>query len=170
MRVIKNDPNNYCIFEHNSLICCVLRMPNIGYLNGYVSIPNNHPLFEKDYDEIDIDIYGGLTFSGKNLTSYYKELIDSVVKFETWWIGFDTVHNYVHRDMNYVIEETKKMAEQLAQYTPDNICSKCNNLLKELPLFNSITKFCPSCENKSTKEKLDDPQTARFCLVHKEMK
>jgi len=32
-----------------------------GWGNGYVAVPKEHPLYGKDYNNIDIDIHGGLT-------------------------------------------------------------------------------------------------------------
>lgn len=36
---------------------------NCGWGNGYVLIPEGHPLHGEHYDKIDVDVNGGLTFS-----------------------------------------------------------------------------------------------------------
>lgn len=37
---------------------------NLGtHPTAYVEIPKENKLYEKDYDEIDIDVHGGLTYS-----------------------------------------------------------------------------------------------------------
>lgn len=65
---------------------------DFGWGNGYVIIPKGHHLHGKSYNEIHVDIHGGLTFS---------ELIDEDVaevfgmdKKHTgsWLVGFDTCH------------------------------------------------------------------------------
>lgn len=47
---------------------------NGSVINGYVLLPDGHPLRELDYWDMDISAHGGLTF------------------FEDGWIGFDTAH------------------------------------------------------------------------------
>jgi hypothetical protein len=46
-------------------------------VNGYVLLPDNHPFYGKDYDEIDVDAHGGITYAD-----------------EDGWIGFDTAHAF----------------------------------------------------------------------------
>ncbi len=57
-------------------------LKSVGWWNGYVSIPKEHPCYEKDYGDIhnmyDIDVHGGLTYSNK--------------EGNRWVIGFDTGH------------------------------------------------------------------------------
>src|SRR6266852_4741278 len=77
-------------FEHMGFACRVIRVaqqePYIkevcvfgGHLCGYVNIPVNHPMFSKKYDEIDVDVHGGLTWSEMEKGGY--------------WIGFDCAHS-----------------------------------------------------------------------------
>jgi hypothetical protein len=50
-----------------------------GYLCGYVQVPTEHPYFGKDYDDMDIECHGDLTYSeGEG---------------EVWLIGFDCAHS-----------------------------------------------------------------------------
>ena len=41
-------------------------MSSAGYANGYVAIPKEHPLYGISYDDVDIDVHGGLTFAEKS--------------------------------------------------------------------------------------------------------
>jgi hypothetical protein len=72
------------------------------------------------------NVHGGLTFSNN------MELVKGDVFGEKlWWFGFDTAHagdmvpeydalvEGVYRDMDYVVEETKKLAKQLASFEKD---------------------------------------------------
>lgn len=34
-----------------------------GHFNGYVALCEGHPDYGKDYDDIDVEVHGGLTFS-----------------------------------------------------------------------------------------------------------
>lgn len=59
-----------------------------GWGNGYVALPKGHPWYGMDYNEIPVDIHGGLTFS--QLASNWAE--DHDFDPESWVIGFDTAH------------------------------------------------------------------------------
>lgn len=102
-------------------LTCLTRISPIGIPCGYVGLPRDHPDFEKHYDDIyDIEVHGGLTFAG-----YWEEFHDSL-----WYVGFDAGH-YMDMDydaalgytsmgrsnksMEYVIEETERLAEQMAK-------------------------------------------------------
>ena len=49
-----------------------------GHHCAYVRIPRDHPYFEVHYDDINISVHGGLTFS---------EMVDG-----EYWIGWDYGH------------------------------------------------------------------------------
>lgn len=57
---------------------------------AYIKIPKEHILFNKDYDdiyeELDIDVHGGLTYSNDHL------YISETQKIEGWFIGWDYAH------------------------------------------------------------------------------
>lgn len=106
--------------------CCMVLTP-WGTLNGYVSLPADHPYFRKSYDEIEeddlVEVHGGLTFSAPG--GYPSILPDN-----SWYLGFDTAHagdvipafNFKqegdHRwTEEEVVEETNKLAEQLSKIT-----------------------------------------------------
>lgn len=54
----------------------ILFGPNQSFVNGYVQVPDNHPFYGLDYEDIDVNIHGGLTYA------------------EEGWIGFDTAHAF----------------------------------------------------------------------------
>ena len=99
-----------------------MMFPGGGQLNGYVRIPENHPFYNKGYDDIKIECHGGLTFSGE-------------LEGETgFYIGFDTAHyldfmpfmamingrdfptimeQTTYKDIDYVRNECKEIVDQL---------------------------------------------------------
>lgn len=120
-------------FDYKGFLCKVLRtLESSGHLCGYVSIPFDHPSYNIDYDDIDLEVHGGLTFS-------------QLFSDNSYWIGFDCAHsgdccpsiekfkkesdferypipeqykhfsmfNPTYKNINYCIEECKKMVEQL---------------------------------------------------------
>ena len=72
---------------------------NLGtHPTAYVEIPKNHKYYLKDYDEIDIDVHGGLTYSENYLFISKNEKITNC-----WFIGWDYAHlgDYTGYEENY---------------------------------------------------------------------
>lgn len=57
------------------IVWATCNAPLYGAVNGYVQIPDGHPWAGLDYDEIDVEVHGGLTYGGSN-----------------GWVGFDALH------------------------------------------------------------------------------
>jgi len=58
----------------------------IGYRCGYVRVPVGHPWHGKHYDDIPVDIHGGLTFAEPD------KPCDKDRPDNAWWFGFDCAH------------------------------------------------------------------------------
>lgn len=111
-----------------------------GTHNGYVAVPPTNKYHGKRYDDVDVEVHGGLTFSepatfreytcgsGRKLKPEHVgkkipildgcEFISPNTKIgNDWWIfGFDTVHygdNPHDCDKEYVIRETRLLQAQL---------------------------------------------------------
>lgn len=87
--------------------------------NGYVLIPINHPLYGKDYCDIDINVHGKLTFSEFVSDKMIdKWQLDKKDKYK-WCVGFDTIHNndnLLTWPKEKVLEETERLKTQLMAY------------------------------------------------------
>ena len=60
---------------------------NLGsHPTAYVKIPENHKYYKKDICEIDVNVHGGITYSGNHL------YIENNQKIEGWFIGWDYAH------------------------------------------------------------------------------
>jgi hypothetical protein len=117
--------------KETSLPCLAVRHHRSGHWCGYVGVANGHPYFQKDYNDCDVGVHGGLTFAS---------LCDPEEKPETgvchipgpgeddhvWWLGFDCAHygdlrpedDYAnkygsYKDLGYVKHECKRLARQL---------------------------------------------------------
>ena len=80
-----------------------------GTHNGYIVAPAS--LRFKDYDEIDINVHGGLTFARKKESWMPKDLDE-----DAWIIGFDTAHggdNPEDQNEKYVENECKLVINQV---------------------------------------------------------
>ena len=80
--------------------------PN-GYYCGYVVVPFSHPFYGKRYQDLeDIDVHGGLTFSG------YLDAVGD----DKYLLGFDCGHagdDAKVQDEDYTLQECKRLVDQL---------------------------------------------------------
>lgn len=131
-------------FTHAGLTCLALRGHH-GVWCGYVAVPPGHPLHGTVYQDIDVQVHGGLTYSqtGARPIGHVPAPGDPDA---VWWIGFDCGHDVrdrlpgmeaclraaqipplpplppgcedVYRDLPYVRGEIRSLADQLAHRTP----------------------------------------------------
>lgn len=71
-------------WERDGFACMVIRHFRYGNLNGYAGVPFDHKLWGRDYVGFDIDVHGGLSFSGQDP--------DNAPEGPLWWFGFDCGH------------------------------------------------------------------------------
>ena len=74
----------------------------------YVVIPKGHKYYDVDYEDVEeeIDVHGGLTFSGE---------LDGI---DGYLLGFDCNHSFdnpVDQDASYTLSECKRMVDQLIE-------------------------------------------------------
>lgn len=54
-------------------------------LCAYLGVPKNHPLAGRDYEKLNLDCHGGLTYSGEDKGGKY-------LPAGYWWYGWDYAH------------------------------------------------------------------------------
>jgi len=89
---------------------------DFGWGNGYVLIPSGHPLHGKHYDDIDVDVHGGLTYSELITEEMVKTWKLDVEDLGKWCVGFDTFHSgdsLSRWSEGRVQEETNRLMDQL---------------------------------------------------------
>lgn len=111
----------------------VSKVEDIAFNGNYMGLllAANSPETEAGLLRLDmaLNVHGGLTYSDKQLNGIEDELFGPL-----WWFGFDTAHSgdvrvyktdldrkypqhgYEYRDLTYVIEQTKSLAEQLSKF------------------------------------------------------
>ncbi len=93
----------------------VLRMPP-GHLCGYVGVPEDHPLYKSEGEELTV--HGGVTYTSQG--------------DKTWWFGFDAGHSRdlmlsipdrsgTYRNLAYMVKECVDLARQLAERNDDHL-------------------------------------------------
>lgn len=100
--------------SHAGFDYCVMVMP-MGHRCGYVLIPEGHPWHGKGYDDIDVEVHGGLTFCSN---------VDDTERWPKtgFWIGFDCAHYLDAPDFDEMSREylksypaIMKAAEKMAE-------------------------------------------------------
>lgn len=120
-------------FVHKGFKCLVLRHSTLKHLRGYVALPKEHPYYGCHYDNLNVDVHGGLTFGKKGDGKDWEP--------NYWWIGFDCAHagdytpgieemlttagfkkgpkgikgvfRETYKSIDYVKKEVRKLARQL---------------------------------------------------------
>lgn len=110
-------------WKHDGLDCHIMKViyeSGTFHRCGYVTIPEGHNCFGIGYDDIPVEVHGGLT---------YSEYHDDRKKYT---VGFDTAHagdrssNEHDRDGHFwtleeMIKETNELAESLNKVTLQQI-------------------------------------------------
>jgi hypothetical protein len=125
--------------DATGLPCLINRTPTTGSLCGYVAVPPGHPAYEHDYDDVDVVVHGGLTYSDRCQAGPEDRAICHIPEpgepDDVWWLGWDASHGGdlmpvleallgpvrppygVYRDIAYVRSENAQLAAQLAVMT-----------------------------------------------------
>lgn len=106
----------------------MVRQPNHGAWCGYVAVAPGHPAHGKSYDDVAVDVHGGLTYADACSGSVCHVPAPGEPD-DVWWLGFDCVHGGdlapgnvglrlilgygIYRDVDYVQAECESLARQL---------------------------------------------------------
>lgn len=109
-------PEKMTALDHgieNGVQWVTCQAPIYGAVNGYVKIPTDHHWHGKDYDEIDVEVHGGLTYGGG----------------AAGWIGFDTLHSgdiWPGMDRKYLMPPSKRDRH----WTPADVAAEARSLAR----------------------------------------
>ncbi len=120
-------------FRHAGFPCLMLRNPTSGNWCGYVGVPTTHPDHSRSYDDIDVDVHGGLTYAELCDGERICHVPEPGESDDVFWFGFDCGHCFdfspayyaryphfekiegeVYRDVDYVRAQVESLANQLA--------------------------------------------------------
>jgi hypothetical protein len=96
----------------------------MGHRCGYVSVPAEHPMYEKHYDDVAVDVHGGLTYADRHDGS--------------WWLGYDCAHLGDARDPELMSDKYKEAFSHWSNFTEGTIrtldfcVAECESLAKQL--------------------------------------
>jgi len=80
-------------FKYLGFDCLIQRVTRdyAGHLCGYVAVTKDHPWFGKVYDEVEVDVHGGLTYS-RACEGKICHIVANGEDDNVWWFGFDCAH------------------------------------------------------------------------------
>lgn len=103
------------------LRAAAVRHDQLGHWCGYVAVPQIYKDCGNDYNDLDIDVHGGLTYGRDCLPMAPPDGVN-------YWYGFDCSHagditpytpiqqpNATYKDINFVTAECEYMAQQFVQ-------------------------------------------------------
>jgi hypothetical protein len=85
--------------EATNLDCMAVRNHH-GAWCGYVGVPEGHPAYGRDYDDVTADVHGGLSYAGRCQDSEQNGRQLTAICHQAqpgrpehvWWVGFDCMH------------------------------------------------------------------------------
>jgi len=111
-------------WEYKGIACLIMRT-RFGNLCGYAQVPNNHPWHGKQYMELDVEVHGGLTFSGTREEGAQGDFIgfdcansgdlSPYIHSRNYTKIFSTTfpRDEIYRDFAYTKKECEKLADQI---------------------------------------------------------
>ncbi len=123
------EPENRLEWREHGLPCLMLRNGS-GSWCGYVGVVPGHPAYDKHYNDVEVEVHGGLTY-GNRCQGHICHVPLPGETDAVYWLGFDTAHSGdavpsydrhwegdSYKDIAYVRREVNQLAEQLATMTP----------------------------------------------------
>lgn len=100
---------------------------NLGtHPTAYVEISKGHKLYNKNYNDININVHGGLTYSDNELMG---------ISSNNWYIGWDYAHcNDYCGCEEYMPENIRTYGKK---WTTEEIIEECKNVIEQIIEFES---------------------------------
>jgi hypothetical protein len=73
-------------WKHCGLSCAVVMAGKYRFRCGYVRVPPSHPAYRENYELLDVDVHGGLTFGVLEPCAEHED-------GQGYWLGFDCAHS-----------------------------------------------------------------------------
>ena len=95
---------------------------NLGsYPTAYVEIPKGNKYYQTHYDDINVNVHGGLTYSNSYLITSYNTIMEN-----SWFIGWDYAH------CNDYIDIPIKLNADGKKWTTEEIIDDCVYVIDQL--------------------------------------
>lgn len=119
----ENEPDELGFTDKTTgLECWIWRNPGSGFLCGYVIIPKEHKLYEKNlFGNSDFEVHGGISFSDFIRNEF-------MIGFDCGHAGDLSPYTYIsstpydtYRNIEYVKAECISLAKQISEYKTEEI-------------------------------------------------
>lgn len=113
----KDEPDRVSWTDEATGYPCLIVRGGVGALCGYVGVPPGHPFYGSHYDDVDVDVHGGLTYAA----SCHGGICHDPPPGEDdsrWWLGFDCGHWDDGTPRLKSLAETDRMMEAAGKYPP----------------------------------------------------
>jgi hypothetical protein len=98
---------------------------NIGtHPTAYIGIPKEHKYYGKHYEDISIEVHGGLTFSE-------EDFMFNPIQLDIWWIGWDYAH---YGDYTPPLSNSRDTTK-LRKWTTEEIYQEVLNVIEQLKVL-----------------------------------
>lgn len=133
-----NEPDRIAWTDPDTGYPSLMRRNQFGSWCGYVAVPPGHTAHGRDFNTLEVEVHGGLTYGAEFFKDPGKGVCHVPAEGEpdnVWWLGFDCGHagddNWMvqdhlkgyprgdepwhptYRDVNYVRQEVSRLAQQL---------------------------------------------------------
>lgn len=95
----QDEPDKIHWIDPETDLDCLMVRNGLGAWCGYVAVTEGHPAFEQDYDDVSVDVHGGLTYANHCQERGEAEPEKWVCHIpqpgrpdRVWWLGFDCCH------------------------------------------------------------------------------
>lgn len=130
------DEPDRVLFKAHGFQCLILRQPVSGHLCGYVGVPEGHPWYGMDYNDVPAEVHGRLTYGEQCDDDPERGVCHVPEPGESphlYWLGFDCAHLYdrsymtkrgglnlggdIYRTVEYVEKHCTELARQAQEAT-----------------------------------------------------
>jgi len=134
----QDEPDKAVWVDEATNLDCMIHRNGVGALCGYVGVGPDHPAYGKHYDDVDVDVHGGLTYANTCRETATEDhgichVPEPGREHDIWWLGFDCSHSgdlcpemerrmspslaewQTYKTFGYVKAEVERLAQQLEE-------------------------------------------------------
>ena len=118
------EPDDH-LFESHGYVCHAVRYEPLGHWCGYIYVPEGHPLYGVAYDDDELTVHGGLTYSDTEDGAtrfgfdcgHYMDLVPARAEMhKKLGLTIDTDEERgTYKTLEFVINELDNLAKQIKE-------------------------------------------------------
>lgn len=95
-----HEPDKVQWLDEATGLPCIIKRGPMGVWCGYVGVSSDHPAYLAKYDDVQVEVHGGLTFAGPcqpheegDEAHAICHVVEEGEDDAVWWLGFDCGHS-----------------------------------------------------------------------------